>query len=236
MVETVVIPLLMLLCDGFLLAWILVELRNVAFAESGDDRFDIFQVIELMPAAALGCLAALPSRYIATFVSLAAQHVPAKTMATLVGGYIRWQLGSGLIVLQGASLVFVGLVGVVAWSRGSVAETLHGYGRMLTREGGRLVVVLAIAGLGCALASGTAYAVMFMLPPAGWVLAAADSYAHYATLPIGLWTLAALITLAERSLPTARFATEHQHGVGDAPPSLEDGLAASHQEPMSSLS
>ncbi len=233
-VEAAIIPVLMLLCDGFLLAWILVELRNVGAAGPGEVRLEPFQALELMPAAALGCLAALPSRYIATFVILAAQHVPAKAMATPLGPLIRWQLGPGLIVLQGGSLLLVGVVGVAAWGRGTISETLHAYGRLLAREGGRLVVVLAIAGAGCALASGSVYAVMLLLPQAGWVLAAADSYAHYATLPVGLWTLAALITLAEQNLPTASLVIEHRTEIDPALTSRGADVAVSHQESMSS--
>jgi hypothetical protein len=206
--ETLIVPALMIVCDGFLLAWVLVELRDAGNDVRGEPRIDPSQALKLMPAAALGCLIALPARYVATAVFLGSQHVPSKALATSVGGYIRWQLGWGLIDLQGLSLVLLGAVGVVAWSRGSTAETRHGFRRLLASETGRLVAVLAMAGVGCAAAAGTAYLVVLLLPPAGWVLAAADSYAHYATMPVGLWTLAALVTLAERTLPTAIAASE----------------------------
>ena len=103
---------------------------------------------ELMPAAAIGCLLALPSRYAATAVFLGSQHVPASVLATPVGRCIRWQLGWGLVELQAASLVVVGVVGVAAWSQGTTAETLHGFRRLLAGETGRLIAVLAIAGAG----------------------------------------------------------------------------------------
>ncbi|MDR3622138.1 MAG: hypothetical protein P4L85_22500 [Paludisphaera borealis] len=219
--ETLIVPALMLFCDGFLLAWVLVELRDAGSDVRGETRLDPTQALKLMPAAALGCLLALPARYMATAVFLASQHVPSKVLATTVGRYIRWQLGWGLVDLQGASLVLVGAVGVIAWSRGSLAGTFHGYRRLLARETGRLVVVLAVAGLGCAAAAGTTYLLVFLLPPAGWVLAAADSYAHYATMPIGLWTLSALVTLAERSLPIAAAASDPLPALDVVAPAAE---------------
>lgn len=208
LVESVIVPFLMLACDGFLLAWVLVELRDAGLDVRGEGRLDTASALRLMPAAALGCLVALPARYVATAVFLGSQHVPARVLATWFGRAVRWQLGWGLVELQAASLVLVGLVGVVAWSEGSTAGTLHGFRRLLARQTGRLIVVLAIAGAASAAAAGAAYFVVFLLPPAGWLLAAADSYAHYATMPIGLWTIAALVTLAEHSLPVATPASE----------------------------
>ena len=120
-----------------------------------------------------------------------------------MGRYIRWQLGWGLVDLQAAALVTIGLVGVVAWSRGSIGESLGGLIRLLRSQGGHLVAALAMAGAAACLLAGLTYAVVLLLPPASWVLPAADSYAHYVTLPVGLWTIAALVELAERSLPVA---------------------------------
>ena len=58
-VEALLVPLMMLVCDGFLLAWVLTELRNAGFDQIGEDRFHPGQALELMPAAALGCAAGL---------------------------------------------------------------------------------------------------------------------------------------------------------------------------------
>jgi hypothetical protein len=121
-----------------------------------------------------------------------------------LGRSIRWQLGWGLVDLQAASLVVVGLVGVAAWSRGSPWETLNGFIRLLKGQGGHLVVSLLMAGAAACALAGLAYSVVLLLPPAGWVLPAADSYSHYVTLPVGLWTIAALVELSERTLPVAR--------------------------------
>jgi hypothetical protein len=203
-IEALVIPLIMMVCDGFLLAWILAELRDASFDNLREDRFHPAFAFDLMPAAALGCALALPARYVATLVMLTYQHLPTSVISTPVGSFIRWQLGWGLIDLQALSLVFLGLVGVTAWTRGSLADALSGYARLLRRQGGHLVAALAMAGAASCLLGALIYPVMLLLPPAGWVLSAADSYSHYLTLPVGLWTLAALIDLAQRSLPAAR--------------------------------
>jgi len=205
-IEAVVIPLLMLIADGFLLAWLLTELRNSGLDHTGDDRLDPLQATALMPAAALACALALPARYVATFVWLTWTNLPTSVSSTSLGSYFRWQLGWGLTDLQAAALVTVGLVGAVAWGRGTIRGSIAGYKRMLAAEGGHLIVALAMASVAACLLSAAAYAVVLLLPVQSWVLAAADSYAHFATLPVGLWTLAALIELGERSLPTASLA------------------------------
>jgi hypothetical protein len=201
--EVVIIPILMVVSDGVLLAWLLTELRNAGFDDTGGDRLDTRQAIALMPAAAMACAIALPARYVAAFVLLGQAYLQTSASATSVGDYVRWQLGWGLADLQAAALVGIGLAGAVAWSRGTIRGAIAGYGRLLGAEGGHLVAVVAIAGLGSGLVAAAAYAVVLLLPVQTWVLAAADSYAHFATLPIGLWTLAAFIELAERSLPIA---------------------------------
>ena len=201
--EAAVIPLMMLLCDGFLLAWILVEVRNAGFDSPGDEGLHPGQALELMPAAALACALTLPARYVATLVFLGSQHLPTSSAAGSMGRYVRWQLGWGLVDFQAAALVTIGLVGVVAWSRGSIGETLAGLIRLLRSQAGHLIAALAMAGAAACLLAGFTYAVVLLLPPASWVLPAADSYAHYVTLPVGLWTIAALVELAERSLPVA---------------------------------
>jgi hypothetical protein len=232
--EAVLVPLIMIICDGFLLAWVLAELRRAGFDDAGEDRFHPAHALELMPAACLGCALALPARYVGTLVFLVLRHLPTSIGTTSVGRYIRWQFGWGLIDLQGASLVVLGLVGVVAWSCGSPREVLAGLKRLLQSQGGHLTVAIGMAGVAACALAGLGYSVVLLLPPAGWVLPAADSYAHYATLPIGLWTLAALIELAQRSLPMASLATdaeesscgEYQQTVGDTGTEAGKGLAS----------
>jgi hypothetical protein len=201
--EVVIVPVLMIVSDGLLLAWLLTELRNAGRDDTGGDRLDTRQAIALMPAAALACAVAMPARYVATFILLGQAYLRTSASATSVGDYVRWQLGWGLTDLQAAALVGIGLAGTVAWSRGTIRGAIAGYGRLLAHEGGHLVAAVAMAGVGSSLVAAAAYAVVLLLPVQTWVLGAADSYAHFATLPIGLWALAAFIELAERSLPIA---------------------------------
>lgn len=228
-VEALLVPLIMALCDGFLLAWILTEIRKAGFERAGEDRSHPAYVLELMPAAALASVLALPARYVGTLVFLAYQHLPTSISTTPVGRYIRWQFGWGLVDLQGASLVVLGLVGVVAWTRGSIGDALVGFQNLLRRHGGHLVAAIAMAGAAAFLLGGLIYPLVLLLPPAGWVLHAADSYAHYLTLPVGLWTVAALVELAERSLPLAQLVnSEHvaTDGVVDTPGPVVEPISA----------
>lgn len=202
-VEVALIPLLMLISDGVLLAWVLSELRNAGFDQRGEDRLSARQAIALMPGAALACALAMPARYVATTVWLIRLHLPTTVSATQIGRYIRWQLGWGLIDLQTAAFVFIGMTGAIAWSQGTVRGALKGYFRLLSAEGGRLIAAIAMAGVAASIMTAAAYAVVLLLPVQTWVLAAADSYAHFASLPVGLWLLAAFVDLAERSLPSA---------------------------------
>jgi len=213
-VEAVFVPILMMVSDGFLMAWLLTELRNAGFDIRGEDRLDLGQAIALMPGSVLACALALPARYVATFVLLGQWYLPTWAHATSLGRAVRWQLGWGLTDLQAAALVVVGLVGAVAWSRGTLRSSIAGYRRLLAANAGHLIAVLVMAGVAAGLLASAVYAIVLLLPAQNWVLGAADSYAHYVTLPVGLWTLAALIELAERSLPSA---SPRQSSVQHAP-------------------
>ena len=227
-IETLLIPIAMAIVDGLLLAWLLAELRNAGLDAAGEGRLDPMQAVALMPAALLGCVAALPARYVAAFVVLANDHLPTSAQSTALGGYIRWQLGGwGLADLQAASLVVIGLVGAIAWTRGRIGEAIVGYGRLLAAEGGHLIAALAMAGVGTGLLSAVAYLIVLLLPAQSWVLNAADSYAHFATLPASVWTLAALIELGQRSLPTAtaaRSSVLDQSEAGRQPAATRDSM------------
>jgi hypothetical protein len=228
-VEAVLIPIAMLLADGVLLAWLLTELRNAKLDIGGQNRLDPLQAISLLPGAALACAVALPARYFATFVFLAQAHLPTSIYTTSLGQYIRWQLGWGLVDIQAAALAIVGLVGVVAWSRGRIGEATAGYRRLLTAEGGHLVVALAMSAAAAAALAAGAYSIVLLLPAQTWVLGTADAYAHFATLPVGLWTLAALIELAERSLPTAsraRPVARQAPAAAEREPAQQDAMPA----------
>jgi hypothetical protein len=224
-IETILIPAAMAVVDGLLLAWLLVELRNAGLDAPGEGGLAPLQAVALMPAAVLGCVAALPARYVAAFVVLANDHLPTSVQTTAVGCYIRWQLGDwGLADLQAASVVAVGMVGMVAWTRGRIGTAVVGYGRLLAAEGGHLIAALVMAAVATGTFSAIAYAVVLLLPAQSWVLNAADSYAHFATLPVGVWTLAALIELGQRSLPTAATAQPASRTAGNV---VESGLAHS---------
>jgi hypothetical protein len=224
-VEVILIPLAMMLADGFLLAWLLVELRAAGGIAGAGERLDPLAAIALLPGAALACAVALPARYVAAMVFLGSQHLPTSIYATGLGQYIRWQLGWGLTDVQAAGLVALGLVGGVAWTRGRLGEAITAYRRLLRFEAGHLVVALAMAGAAMSFLSAAAYAVVLLLPVQTWVLGAADSYSHFATLPVGLWTLAALVELAQRSLPSATRARPAARQARAESDSEADGLA-----------
>lgn len=211
-VEIGAAPLLMLLGDGLLLAWVLVELRGPAPGED-DEGFDVVGTITLVPAATLACLVGLPARYVATTVGLAYFH----HLPTNLGGSVwisTFLRGWGLVWLQAASLALVGLVGVVAWSRATWPGVLAAYARLLRAEGGHLAALLALVSLGVGGGALLAYYAVLAMPAQPWVLLAADSYAHYASLPIGLVGLAALVELGGRvSPPQSRGVLDTTSGV-----------------------
>jgi hypothetical protein len=182
-VESLIVPTVMVLADGILLAWVLVALRHAGFETRDGSLFDVREAAGLMPAAALACLAILPARYVATLaVLLAWACVPDAAATTPIGQWVRWQLSWGLADLQAAALIAAGVAGAVAWSCGSIGEALRGYARMLSAHGARLVVVFFLGGLGSAAGAAVAYLAILSLPASTWVLAAADSYAHYVPL------------------------------------------------------
>jgi hypothetical protein len=202
--EALVVPVLMALADGVLLAWILAELRGASLGQWDEGVFDVRPTLGLMPGASLACLAAIPARYMAASAFLVAQQLPASTSGSALRAFLRWQcLGWGLADLQAAALTTAGLIGAVAWSQGTWGDALRGYLRLLRAEGGRLAALLTLAGAAAGSLAALAYPLILALPAQPWVLAAADSYAHYATLPVGLLLLAALVELGERSLPVA---------------------------------
>lgn len=204
-VEAAVVPILMALADGVLVAWVLVELRNAGLGDQEGETLDVVGVTLMIPAAALGCLLAFPSRYVATALWLiVTNHLPtAAASIPRVTSYLRWQSGWGLVDLQAAAVVASGILGAVAWSRGTPGDALKGYLRLLAAEGGHLVAALAAGGLAAGAVSALAYLLVLSLPYSTWALTAADSYAHYGTLPVGLVLLAAMVELGERSLPMA---------------------------------
>lgn len=209
-VEVGVIPPLMALADGLLLAWVLVELRGSAISDE-EEGFDVAGTVAMVPSAILGCLVGLPARYAANAAGLAFFHHLPATMgdSPWIKPFLK---GWGLAWLQSGSLVLVGLVGAIAWSRGTWGGVLAGYGRMLRAEGGRLTGLLVFLAAGVGGVSALAYFAVLALPAQPWVLLAADSYAHYASLPLGLLGLASLVELGSRT----RGATKDSRGIDQA--------------------
>ena len=202
--EVLVVPILMPLADGLLLAWVAVELRNAGLSETAENgSIDVAGTVALMPAAAVACVLMMLGRYVATLTALLSPYVN----MTSAANYMRWQLGWGVVDMQAAGLMAVGLAAPLAWCRGTVRSLFEGYGRLLRQEGGRLVGLLIGTGAMGAAMSAVAYVLVLSLPTQSWVLSAADAYAHYATLSIGLLTLAGLVELGERSLPAASSAS-----------------------------
>ena len=202
-VEAGAVPLLMLMADGLLLAWVVAELRGADGGEE-EEGFDVAGAITLVPGGMLACLLGLPARYAATAVGLILFHHT--TQAT--GASAPWSLsflrGWWLIGIQAGALAFVGLVAGLAASRGSVLGTIRGYGRVLKAEGGRLAALVALIALGVGATSSVAYFAVLAMPTQPWLLLAADSYAHYASLPIGLLGVAAMVELGSRVRETAK--------------------------------
>ncbi len=208
-VEVFVVPLLMPLADGLLLAWVAVELRNAGLGDTTENEsLDVDGTVSLLPASALACLLLMPGRYVATTVALAFPYLPTSWDGQWVATYIRWQLGWGVVDLQGAAILAIGVVGALAWSRGTIGSLFSGYRRLLRAEGGHLLGFLIVGGTMAGTLTTAAYLTLLAMPTQTWVLAAADSYAHYATLPVGLLMMAGLVELGERSLPAARVAVE----------------------------
>ena len=165
-VETVFVPFLMLISDGFLLAWVLTELRHVGLVTSGQEQIGVSDPLALLPATALVCALALPARYVATMVWLVSAYVPASARAGSLGDYVRWQLGWGLTDLQALSSLAIGMAGAVAWSRGTIGSAISGYLRLLSTDGGHLVATVVIAGIGSGLVAAVPYGLVLMLPGA----------------------------------------------------------------------
>jgi hypothetical protein len=201
--EALLVPLMMLLADGLLVGWVVVELRSAGPTLSGEPGLDVHGILELLPGSVLVCLTALPGRYAAVSTWLLVGHVPSFVVQSGLGVFLN---GWGVVIVQGVALLFFGLVGGLAWSRGSWRAALNGYGRLLRAEGGRVAALALGTCFVCGCVSALSYVVLLSLPVSAWLLNAADAYAHYATLPLALVAIAALIELGERSLPLATLA------------------------------
>jgi hypothetical protein len=198
-VETFLVPVVMVVSDGLLFAWVLTEARH-AFSDAADDRIglQVGDTLRRMPAAVLVCLLVLPARWAAVTARLSLAYAPGEVASVVIGPLL---LGWGLVWLQAAAIPFIPMSGAAAWG-GERGGIFHVYGRMLRASGGRLVAVVAGSCLAAALVAGLAYQVVLRLPAQSWVLSAADSYSHYATLPVGLLLVVTLVEIGERASQT----------------------------------
>lgn len=197
-IEMFVIPIVTWLADSIVLCWIIVELRNASLTRGEAFSFDPEGWVSLATGGMLASLALMPARYLGIAAATAIAYVP----WVIRGANLVWSL----VAVQAFGLLAAGLLGGLAWTRGSGKLGLRGYGRLLRASGGRLVAVLSLSCLACGVIAWIAYGVMFSLPAQPWLLTAADAYAHYGTLVVGLATAAAIIELGESSLPHAKRA------------------------------
>ncbi len=207
--EALLVPILMAMADGVMVAWVLIELRNASLGESAADSLDPPGIAIVIPAAVVASVLVFPSYYLGTglWMLVKYEHLPTYFLSDpRVTSFLRWELGWGQVILQAVALSMVGMFGAVPWSRGTAGSALLGYFRLLKAEGGHLVVAVAAAGAAGGALSALAYLAVLSLPVSTWGLNAADSYAHYGTIPVGLLLAAALIDLGERSLPLATLA------------------------------
>lgn len=226
--EGLLIPMAMLVADGFLLAWVLVELRDAGLAGPDGAPADPGGVALLLPAAVACCFLMLPGRAVGTAIwqwqappkpapedvgysvtypgmaapapaSLVAPKVPPPLIATE-------DLLRGLVAAQGVGVVFCGLLGAAAWGRGGIFGLFPNYWRLLKGQGGRLVALAVAAGAGAGALAWLANWAMLSLPPHPWTLFAADAYSRYGAAAVALAFAAGAIELGSRVLPRAALA------------------------------
>lgn len=221
-IEMFVIPTVTWLADSIVLCWIVVELRNASLARGEAFSFDPEGWVSLAAGGMLASLALMPARYLGIAAATAVAYVP----WMIRGTRLVWSL----VAVQSFGLVFAGLLGGLAWTRGSGKLGLRGYGRLLRASGGRLVAVLTFSSAACGAIAWLAYGAMFSLPAQPWLLTAADAYAHYGTLVVGLATAAAIVELGESSLPHAKRATavSGEHSASYNESGREKSVSRSH--------
>ena len=203
-VEAALVPIMMVICDGFLLAWVLTELRNAGLDidRRGSARYPPGDRLD-----AGVCACVRPGLSIALRGDLRL----AELRPTSRRGSMPRSLAPTCAGSSAGDLPIFKPSGLPWWV---LPESSPGAG---ARSGDRLSDSEGFSpptaatwssswpwrAAAAALLAGSVYAILLLLPSQNWVLGAADSYAHYVTLPVGLWVLAAVITLAERSLPSA---------------------------------
>ncbi len=204
--EAGLVPLLAAASDGVMLAWVVVELRNAGLSDMGVERFEPRESLLIWPLAVLTSVLVMPARYVAQLIILAAPYLPSLRPGSTFARVVAHLLGWGLVDLQAASLVVLGLVGTLAWSGGSIRVWLRLWRRLMSQSAARLVAFLALGWVVAGFLTSISYVLILSLPPQAWVLAAADGYGHYITLVTGLWIASGLVELGEQALPVADLA------------------------------
>ena len=125
-VESAVVPALMLLTDGLLLAWALTELRGPTRLD--ENPLDIGAAITRTSVASLACLLVLPALYAATAAWLASPYV--KSLPGFLGRPLRPILSLllqdwGLVALQAIAPLSLLLISSTPWSQGRFARALR---------------------------------------------------------------------------------------------------------------
>ena len=200
-IEGAVVPVLMLLTDGLLLAWALTELRGPSRPD--EDQLDVGASVARAPVALFACLFVLPALYAATAAWLASPYV--KSLPNFLGRPLRPVLsillqGWGLVALQAIAPLSLFLISATPWTNGRASAAIRDFFRVFRAQGGRLVAAFALSGILAGALSATSYFLVLSLPTQPWVLAAADAYAHFCTLPIGLVLLSLLVELGASTL------------------------------------
>ncbi|MCY2933380.1 MAG: hypothetical protein NT172_04365 [Planctomycetota bacterium] len=212
-IEVVLEPAIMLLIDSFLLAWVLTEIRDATYSENDQMKPDFEKIASLLPGIFLVNFSIAPGRYFAHALWLVWNSVVdyiavAGSASSSIINYVIWGLSWGILELQVIAFPFVILAGSLAWSQGSIQQTIRLSLRMLKKDGSLIFLMTLFCGLLNIISSAIITTLILSHPVEPWVFKCADSYCHFATLFTGLIMLSSLIEVGERSLTTANILTE----------------------------
>ncbi len=192
--QLVLIPPLMLISDGLLLAWVTVGLRQADPRSQAElPMLQIGPILSILPMMILVCALVMPGRYTSHILLLLGNVAD---LEWLLGASPALGLVRIILILQALGLVLLGLLGAAAWSGRSLRGTFGLFGRLWRNAAARLLVVVVSASLGAGALTLLSYLALLNVGGPEWALNAAASYAHYGTLGVGLMLVAALIDLA----------------------------------------
>lgn len=204
MIEMILEPTAMIMVDGVLLSWIIVELRDAGLTEASAIRPRPVQVMALLPAIFFVLLIAMPGRYLAhlNWIVLNTLLIHFGLQSEIYLGAVNlflWFFNQGLFIVQLLSLPLSFFVGAVAFSEGSIKKTLTVARLMLKLHGANLVFLLLLVGCLNLIATSLIQYALLSHPPEPWVLVASDSYTHYFTLCSGILLIAGFIEIASQA-------------------------------------